>query len=473
MSYLLNIKLFNNFFKNNWYGEWIYINDVAVGESYNFSYKKISESEIINTSESSSSSESEDKDIHLLKTVLNTCIKDSKVVVVIYDWSSNTAYLKTGFTISETGKPLDIKYRPGFTSFIVSSRAPSIKKDIQSNSTGIDNFVKCDGNDFVLQNQKFIPVGFNAYWLGFNEKYTYPTNDQIEEMFIVANILGATVIRSHTLGFSSGTYNSLRPYNNYINYHAWVSIDYAFFMAKKYNIRLICPLTDSYNYYHGNYGDFCKTRGVSKEAFWTDFNVRSDFKDYISQWLNHVNPYTGKSIKDSPELCMIELGNELGNIRPYNGSKSIPTKEWISDISAYIKSIDNNHIILSGTDEQLGKCGEFDIPTLDCYSNHFYYKDYMRLKTQSDYASLIKKPYIISEFNPHFDKKWFVDIESNTNVKGTIFWNMYPHELGYRRGPPVEHNDGYTLHYPESRVKLLLISNHFRRMRGLPEITEL
>ena len=81
--------------------------------------------------------------------------------------------------------------------------------------------------------------------------------------------------------------------------------------------------------------------------------------------------------------------------------------------------------------------------------------------------------YIISEFNPHFDKNWFINIESNTNIKGTIFWNMHPHELGYSRGLPVEHNDGYTLHYPENRVKLLIISNHFRRMQGLPEITEL
>jgi mannan endo-1,4-beta-mannosidase len=292
------------------------------------------------------------------------------------------------------------------------------------------------------------------------------------EMFIIADILGATVIRSHTLGFSSGTYNSLRPYNNYINYHAWIPIDYAFLMAKKYNIRLICPLTDSYNYYHGNYGDFCKTRGVSKEAFWTDLNVRSDFKDYIAQWLNHVNPYTGKAIKDSPELFMIELGNELGNIRPYSGSKSIPTKEWIADISRYIKSIDTNHIILNGTDENLGKCGEFDIPTLDCYSNHVYCKDWMSVKKQSDAATTLNKPYIITEFNPYFDKTWFRDIETYSNVKGTIFWNMYPHELGYRRGQPIEHNDGYTLHYPENRDQLLIISNHFRRMRNLPEITE-
>ena len=407
-----------------------------------------------------------------LKKLLKKCIKDSKVVVVIYDWSTRLAYLKTGFTISESGEPVDIKYRPGFTSFIVSSRAPKLNPR-HGITKDLSNFVKCDGEDFVLQNQKFIPVGFNAYWLGFNEKYSYPTNDQIEEMFIVANILGATVIRSHTLGFSSGTYNALRPYNNYINYHAWVPIDYAFIMAKKYNIRLICPLTDSYNYYHGNYGDFCKTRGVPKEAFWTDLNVRSDFKDYILQWLNHVNPYTGKAIKDSPELFIIELGNELGNIRPYNGSKSIPTKEWISDISAYIKSIDTNHLVLSGTDETLGKCGEFDISTLDCYSNHFYWKDKVNLKKQSDCASDVNKPYIISEFNPRFDKNWFIDIESNYNVKGTIFWNMHPHELGYRRGLPIQHKDGYTLHYPENRTQLLIISNHFRRMRGLPEITEL
>ena len=325
----------------------------------------------------------------------------------------------------------------------------------------------------MLQKEKFIPVGFNAYWLGLDEKYTYPKNDQIEEMFIIAEKLKATVIRSHTIGFSSGSYNSLRPYNNYINKHAWAPIDYAFLMAKKYNIKLICPLTDSYSYYHGNYGDFCKTRGVKKETFWTDPNVRLDFKHYISKWLNHVNLYTGKAIKDSPELFMIELGNELGNIRPYNGSRSIPTEEWITDISSYIKIIDSNHLVLNGTDENLGKSNEFNITTLDCYGNHVYWKDYNKLDLNANYAKEINKPYIISEYNPFFPDIWFKEIESRSNIKGTMFWNMYPHEFGYRKGQPVQHNDGYTLHYPENRVELLPISNHFRRMRGLPEITEL
>lgn len=493
MSYLLNITLFNNTFTNI-YDSWISINDVAIGESYKYSYKKISITQRLEDSEDSStdsdsenssdcsedsstdsdSSDSSDSsdtsdslaiNIKLLTKLLNRCLHDTKVVVVIYDWSTNTAYLKTGFDISDQGIPIDIKYRPGFTSFIVTSRAPKIQNNIS-------DFVKWNGTDFVLQQEKFIPVGFNAYWLGFNEKYNYPTNDQIEEIFIIAIILKATVIRSHTIGFSSGTYNSLRPYNNYINHHAWAPIDYAFLMAKKYNIRLICPLTDSYNYYHGNYGDFCKTRGVAKEDFWTDLNVRSDFKNYISQWLNHINPYTGQAIKNSPELFMIELGNELGNIRPYNGSKSIPTEEWIADISSWIKSIDPNHLVLNGTDENLGKSNEFNISTLDCYSNHFYWRDFNKIDLQADNANKSKKPYIISEFSPFFDKQWFYEIESRPNVKGTIFWNMYPHEFGYRRGQPIEHNDGYTMHYPENRLELLTISNHFRRMRALPEIKE-
>ena len=53
-------------------------------------------------------------------------------------------------------------------------------------------------------------------------------------------------------------------------------------IAKKYNIKLIVPLTDAYSYYHGSYGDFCSNRGLPKTEFWTNGNVRSDFKKFIN-----------------------------------------------------------------------------------------------------------------------------------------------------------------------------------------------
>lgn len=456
---LLGVTLFGNSFYQDPKPEWMKIDNVAVGESPEYGY---------NTANS--------KDIGRL---LDIQYQDSRVVVVIYEWATGNAYIKSGFKRSSTGIPLDVKFLPGFTSFIVKSRVPPFPNPPPTTPPpttlppNTSNFVIWNGNDFTLNGSKFVPVGFNAYWLGLTEWYNYPKKEQIEEMFIVANKLGATVIRSHTLGVSSGLSKSLRPSNNTLNPEAWDPIDYSVFMAKKYNIKLIVPFTDSYNYYHGNYGDFCKTRNLDKTKFWTDPGVRSDFKDYINKWLNHLNPYTGVRFKDDPNIMMLELGNELGNIRPNNNSITIPTQEWLTDISNYIKTIDKNHIIIDPCDECLGRLNNFNIASLNAHSGHFYWEDYSRVDYGSNNSAAVKKPYIIGEYNCHFNQNWYNEIEKRPSVKGSIFWNMYPHENGIIGGPKVLHNDGYTLHYPEDSAQLLLISNHFRRMRGLPQVGNL
>lgn len=69
--------------------------------------------------------------------------------------------------------------------------------------------------------------------------------------------MDATVIRSHTLGISFGCGNCLRPGTgsdpNVLNAAAWDAIDYAFEMARKYNIKLMVPLLDAYQYSHGEW----------------------------------------------------------------------------------------------------------------------------------------------------------------------------------------------------------------------------
>ena len=445
--------------------EWIKINNVVLGESPKYGYTSY-----------------QSKDIGGL---LDSVVKDSRVVVLIYEWSTGKAFAKSGFEVNNTQ---DCFAKTGYTSFVVKSRGVSPPYDerlrqgqqqapkpvIQPSqpTQSPTGFVKWNGKDFVLDNKKFVPCGFNSYWCGLTEGYDYPSKDQVTEVFTVAKRMAATVVRSHTMGISSGSPKSLRPRDNNLNAEAWKAIDFAYYTAKQNGIRIIAPLLDCYQWYNSNYKHFCDTRGVPKNDFWTNKDVRNDFKNFINQWLNHTNSYTGIKMKDDPTLFMIETGNEF-NIRPDAGSTTFPTEEWTRDITSYIKSIDKNHLIMDGTDEPLGQANNFDIPTVDCFTGHFYWNEYSRLDYGANNAKRVGKAYIVGEVDPKLGAEWLRQIESRPNVSGSLFWHIYPHQYGLAGGPKINHTDGFTLWYPEDRDQLLLWSNHFRRMQGLSEIGSL
>eukprot|EP00884_Botryococcus_braunii_P003337 jgi/Botrbrau1/13003/Bobra.0389s0002.1 len=342
-------------------------------------------------------------------------------------------------------------------------------------SAASPKFVSRNASGFWLNGKPFVPVGFNVYWLGLDENYAAPIKARVDEMFNAAVNLKATVIRSHTVGFSSGSPNTLRPSSNKLNPSAWAGIDYALYKAGQTGIKLIPVMTDAYNYYHGNYGDFCKTRGVPKTSFFTNLYVRKDFNEYIGLWLNHTNNYTGIKNKNDPSIFAIELGNELGNYRPGATSTAIPTFDWLRNVSSHIKSIDSNHLVLDPSDEALGKADDFRVSSLDTYSAHFYGKSYSRIDAGARNASNVGKPYFIGEYNSNFGDDWFQALEARkSTVKGSLFWSMFPHDNGRPTGKRIPHGDGYTVWYDsQAKSQLLRFSNHFRRMQGLPTVTTL
>lgn len=66
-----------------------------------------------------------------------------------------------------------------------------------------------------------------------------------------AAAMGATSIRSHTLGNSVGHPLSISPSLGVYNEEALRVVDFAIYAASTYGIRLIIPLVDQWAYYHG------------------------------------------------------------------------------------------------------------------------------------------------------------------------------------------------------------------------------
>jgi len=372
--------------------------------------------------------------------------------------------------------------------------------------------------------QEFFFSGVNIYWLGQDENnpeqpdkevvYSHPSNFRIDDVLLSSKLMGSTVVRAHTVGVSTGTGE----------FHAWnmgwegvvwptrgvtmeenfASMDYAVLKAGELGIRLIVPLTDEWNYFHGGIHDFLGWRGLSKlegvegncvcnmdqhlqDEFYTNEDVVADFKEYIGVILNHVNPMTGVAYKDDPTIMAWETGNEL----------YYPTVEWTMDIANYIKvGLGAKQLVMDG--RMVSRTGfnpELDDPLIaalysdvvDIVSDHFYPMSVSKLRENSKKSvEQLNLPYVVGEIGwtsqGGQDVNAFMaeteSLRSSGFVSGDLFWSMFGH--GEKFGQVV-HDDGFSIYWPTGpepasfnydntayRLTVRNISDHMYRMEGRP-----
>jgi len=305
-------------------------------------------------------------------------------------------------------------------------------------------FIQSFGDTLTLNGAPFRCAGTNIYWLGLDENVgsiSYPTEFRIDDALDTAKEMGAILVRAHTLGVSTGNKLSLEPMLNVFNDDAFKTIDYAIAAASKRGIHLLIPLTDEYHYFHGGKHNFTDWEKVNEDQFYTNAAVIADFEAYISHLLNHVSAITGIALKDDPAIMAWETGNEIH-----------PPTSWTRTISAYIKSVDRNHLVLDG---RYGvDPGALSIPTVDLVGTHFYIASYrMMAEALRKEVALTagKKAFIVGEFawnardNDGDLNSFLAEARKNKGVAGVAYWSLFGHndQHGY-----VQHNDGNTLHYP-------------------------
>ncbi len=241
-------------------------------------------------------------------------------------------------------------------------------------ATGQTGFVKADGTKFTLDGSDFYYAGTNNYYINFK-----PAEDVVEVMED-AQDMGLTVIRTwghldagtmtdavdedgipvfsdnvDGVGHKEGVYYQYfdedlgRPVVNH-GETGLQKLDYVIAQAEKHNIKVLITLTNYWDAF-GGMGQYCVWAGKSKsdvEDFYTDATIKEWFKNYIYEVLNHENVYTGRKLMDEPAIFAWELANEPR----YNAQdKSIEDNAiyaWASEMSAYIKSIDQNHMVSVG-----------------------------------------------------------------------------------------------------------------------------
>ncbi|KAJ3169070.1 hypothetical protein HDU87_000855 [Geranomyces variabilis] len=246
----------------------------------------------------------------------------------------------------------------------------------------------------------------------------------------------------------------LRTYNETL----FQVMDSALAIARDSGVRVIIPLIDWWTW-RGGIEEMARFRGKSRWEFFTDPDIRSDFKDLIQRIILRTNTITGRMYKDDEYVIAWELGNELG------GWFGMPLPEWVLEMSAYIKSIDPNHLVLDGAfaiTQQLGalegglnnqffrpldtkldvyaKSGVLASPNVDMFRDHYYVSnddgDFSR-RAQSAVAQLnpAGKAFAVTEFGFQ-SSTVFADllntISNDVRMTGALLWSLRSH--GYSGG---------------------------------------
>ncbi len=328
------------------------------------------------------------------------------------------------------------------------------------------SFVTRSGTSLLLNGQPFRFSGANIYWLGLEEVNTgnflpiaYPSHFQVDDALATAQTMGATVVRSHTLGISVGCSLCVEPTLGTFNQQALQQIDYAIQSAHTYGIKLIIPLVDNWHFYHGGKHTFTDWRGISDEnQFYSNPQVIGDFEQYVSVILNHINTYTGIAYKNDPTIMTWELGNEL----------SAPAN-WVNLMATYVKSIDPQHLVMDGNYEQADETANFlpdlSIAAVDMYTGHYYPPNTTSFLKEAKQAYAASKVFVAGEydwntFTPADIKSFLLTIENST-ASGDLYWSLFPHDDYYGF---VFHNEHYTLHYPgdtaDMRIRVTMLRQH-------------
>lgn len=243
------------------------------------------------------------------------------------------------------------------------------------------------------------------------------------------------------------------------NPDAFKSLDKTIQLCNELGIRLIIPIIDSHDFYGvGGIKQFAGFRGKSASEFWTDRQVISDFKQMVTDILNHKNVYTGVAYKDEKAILAWQLGNELETfIWDYkrNPDEWFPILlTWQKEISAFLRTAAPNHLIMDG-----GAGRGEDVaqdPNIDIISKHYYVhwsgeKDVYKFnKADKAMTNRYNKVLIADEFGlgPTSSLTALMDEIIANGTSGGLLWGIRAHR---RDGGFYDHEEGggyRSYHWP-------------------------
>ncbi|KAG8953484.1 hypothetical protein FRC04_002326 [Tulasnella sp. 424] len=231
--------------------------------------------------------------------------------------------------------------------------------------SAVTGYVKTSGQKFTVNGGTYFLVGENAWWM-----FTLASQADMDKAFADIAATGATTVR--TWGFNEVVGSC--PSGNTVCFQTWsgstptiqtsalTKFDQIVASAKSHGLRLIVPLTNNWSDF-GGMDVYVKQilNSNNHDYFYSNTQVVTAYKNYVNTFVTRY--------KNEPGILAWELANEprcVGSTGTTSGSCTKATiTSWITTMSAYIKSIDTNHLVAIG-DEGFGLSGGDSNPA---YSN--------------------------------------------------------------------------------------------------------
>lgn len=351
-----------------------------------------------------------------------------------------------------------------------------------------DAFVQVEGTEFRINDEPYRFVGTN-FWYGayLGQEGDAGNRDRlIKELdFLVEN--GITNLRILGASEESVFENSLEPVfiyaNGTFNEELLTGLDFLLTEMNKRNMKAVIFLNNywewsggmsMYNSWFGE-GPVIDPADGDWEAFmryaaefYQNGEAQELFRRYIEHLVTRVNSVTNEPYIEDTSIMAWQLANEP---RPGRGDMSsediLAYIDWVGETAAYIKSLDPNHMVSSGSEGETGSLDSMDIfvrshdtSSIDYLTFHMWAKNWgwidpgdmkntfkNALSNAEDYierhveiADSLQKPIVMEEFgfprngesynrNSSVDyrnqyyKMVFDKVEEYDSFAGSNFWS--------------------------------------------------
>jgi len=317
-----------------------------------------------------------------------------------------------------------------------------------------NDFITVKGHQFYRANKPYQYVGAN-YWYGGLLSATKGEQGkkrlQTELDFLKQNGIMNLRVLVGAEGKSDYKFRvaeSAQPAEGKYDDELLKGLDYFLMELGKRNMTAVLFMTNNWEW-SGGFGQYLQWNGRGPQplpktadytwdkskAYITQFYTCDDCKialnKYMAHILNRTNFYTGKKYMNDEAIMAWELANEP---RPMSQANNDAYLQWIDQTAAFIKSIDKNHLVTTGSEGDIAYDNDMSVyekanssKNIDYLTIHIWPKNWgwfqdtsivagmgNVIKNATDYinrhvaiAEKLNKPLVIEEFGLPRDRHSF------------------------------------------------------------------